>query len=248
MDFTLEKKANSYLLKVNDQSWTLEPEVVIKHHLWSVTELDARTLKTIITDHDLIIYDKIAARKMKIPRTVHEIRTTLRDHGASKDVTETLISRYLKYRFLDDTGYAKTYLETKQSAMGPNLIKANLKLKGLSSDIIDAAFESYDEDEMIGPIAYKAMCSVKGKSFRKAQESVRQMLLRKGFSVEATDTALNQVSDAYQEDETQVLKRTYDKLMVLYQKKKDADALRPFIIKKLMSLGFSYDDIKRLLD
>ncbi len=248
MDFTLSKQQKHYVLNVLDQSYKLEPEVVVKYRLRNILDIDEQTLNALLYDNDLIVFDRLAAKKMSRLRTTHEIETLLLDKGASKAVIKTLIDRYQSYGFLNDDGYVKAYLDNKKASEGPKLIKAKLKAKGVDDEIIGRHLMALDEGSIVSPLARKMIGQMKGKSYRKTMETVRAHLIRKGFSTDSVDDALNHVSDAYQEDELAILKKTYLKLMALYKEKKDAKTLRPFIINKLLAQGFSYDDIKRLFD
>jgi len=226
---------------------TLEAETVLKHRLKDGQELDPKTLSDIIFGDDLLVYDKIAAMRMRLPRTVHEIRTHLLSKGASDKVADTLIKRYVSYKFLDDRAYAQMLVQSKSLSEGPRMIEKRLKEKGVAKADIDAAMKDYDEAEVARVVATKKMRASSGKTRLKAAQSARQTLLSKGFSFDVVDDAIHDATSAYQGDETALIEKALVKAERLCRKKKDASERRQCVIRRLMTEGFMIDDIKRLL-
>jgi regulatory protein len=243
----LSKTGKRHVMTYGDVTRTLEAETVLKHRLKDGQELDLKTLSTIIFEDDLLVYDKIAAMRMRLPRTVHEIRTHLLSKGASDKVADTLIGRYVSYKFLDDRAYARMLVQSKRLSEGPRMIEKRLKEKGVSRADIDAAMTDYDEGKAARAVATAKLRASSRKTRLKAAQSARQTLLSKGFSFDVVDDAIRDASGAYQGDENVLIPKAFVKAERLCAKKKDASERRQCVIRKLMAEGFAYDDIKRLL-
>lgn len=93
--------------------------------------------------------------------------------------------------YLDDLSFAENYVSTKKS-MGRKKIEFNLKVKGISSDIIDRVFLEYDNDEEL-EILKKLWKKLDGKDTNKKIMA----LMRKGYSY----SDIKKIKEVCQEEE-----------------------------------------------
>lgn len=130
-------------------------------------------------------------------RTEREMREKLE----KKQVEETMIQLVLSYlkekRFIDDSHYAKVYIESHQNRYGPYRLKQSLRQKGVTDEKIQWAFEeleaslnpeveaerilkkkldtlSIDFDQVKSDYVYR----------RKMQNKLSQFLAYRGFSID----------------------------------------------------------------
>lgn len=79
--------------------------------------------------------------------TVAEMRKHLKQKDFAEDAIEALIADFMEYGYLDDEKYAKDYFAYAFSkGKGKRVAFAELKEKGIDSDIIQFAFEDLEDD------------------------------------------------------------------------------------------------------
>lgn len=121
------------------------------------------------------------------PRSEREIYQRLKQKKFEEVVIkETLL--FLKGRSLiDDSCFAKDWIESRlKKPFGIKKIREELKLKGISEEIIDSriqeAEKEYCEEETAGKLARQRFDRLKDVGPQKAKRRVLAYLLRRGFS------------------------------------------------------------------
>lgn len=77
------------------------------------------------------------------PRSTSEVRRRLRSAGYSHGLIEGALDRLTELGFLDDAGFARAWLESRDRARprGERALRAELGQKGVSREVTDAALE-----------------------------------------------------------------------------------------------------------
>lgn len=126
-----------------------------------------------------------------MPKTEKGVRLWLSRKTVDKDEIEDLIVRLKEYNFIDDTNYAKMFVEAKKGKMATGMIKNKLLQKGVKYDIItNAVGEVGDQRELAEATAEKYLRGkpktpeIKGKLFR--------YLLGRGFDYELCGEVSNE--------------------------------------------------------
>lgn len=95
--------------------------------------------------------------------TVAEMRRHLKQKDFDEDAIAGLIDDFLEYGYLDDARYARQYFDYAFSkGKGKRAAFAELKEKGIESDIIQFAFEDMEEEY-----------DEKGRAWEEAQKVLR---------------------------------------------------------------------------
>lgn len=152
-----------------------------------------------IKDYDEFNFGKkIAYRFLNYkPRTEKEIRKKLKENKISEKSIEKVISTLKDLKYIDDSQFAKMYLEEKLSnnPKGKRLIAVKLAEKGINKEVISSVIDSrYSEDNEIKKakeLLKKYLKKVRAKSESDKKQKCFRHLLSKGFDYEIVKTACN---------------------------------------------------------
>lgn len=139
---------------------------------------------------DVELYDYAVASLARKMRTVAELKRRLRSRAEPNEdgalAVEAVIAKLKEQKYLNDSRYATSYSQYRQSneKFGRRRVITDLKAKGVHNEVIeqavDAAYENVNEEQL-------ARQFLKRKRLKKPQnerESARifRMLVRAGFS------------------------------------------------------------------
>lgn len=151
-------------------------------------ELSQETIEEIKTE---ILTKRAKLRAMHLlnhmDRTEEQLRTKLQQDLYPEEIVEMAMQYVKSFGYIGDVGYAKRYIESRQSSKSKLEIKMSLMQKGISKDIVQSALEEcYDEQDEIAAI--QRLLEKKRFSVETATDSeIKKMygyLLRKGFRYE----------------------------------------------------------------
>ncbi|HIY91635.1 recombination regulator RecX [Companilactobacillus sp. HBUAS56275] len=180
-------------------------------------------------------------------RTEKEIKEYLYKKEYHKDAVEFSLKKLRELHYLDDDNYAKSFINTqlRTTANGPKIIEQKLVQKGVPNNIIQDKIAEIDQDILLEnavEFAGKQARKQKRASFQQMLTKIRQSLYQKGFNGEITNEAIKKLDLEVDEDEELTkLKKMIDKVQHRY----DTQAK---LINYLMTKGYHYDEIKRVLD
>lgn len=120
-------------------------------------------------------------------RTESQLRTKLKQGGYTDDIIEQAMQYVKSFGYVEDTGYARRYILSRQGSKSKKEIYAGLCQKGISKEQIELAMEECYEE--VGEIdAIQALVRKKRFDSETASDAERQKiygyLARKGFSYE----------------------------------------------------------------
>jgi len=121
------------------------------------------------------------------PRSEKEIIDKLKSKKASEDTIKKIIEKLKEYKFIDDLEFAKAWVNSriKTNPRGWRLIQSELKLKGISKEIIDNIYDSgkvINELEMAKKLVEKKVPRYRNLSKQKLYQKLGRFLLSKGFN------------------------------------------------------------------
>jgi regulatory protein len=130
------------------------------------------------------------------PRSEKEISERLKKKGFSEEAVRQTVAFLVEKRFLDDAAFSKAWIGSRITrGMGLKRIAQELKVKGVSQEVIQAQFESlqgsYDETAAIGRICQERIGRLKGMPWPTVKRRVYAYLMRRGFSAQRAQDALN---------------------------------------------------------
>lgn len=128
------------------------------------------------------------------PCSSGEITSRLTRYRYSSEVIELVIYKLEKEKLLNDTDFCNQWIQYRLNrGYGPGVIRRELRSKGISQEIIDAAFDSVKEEdgmEKAESLARKAWLRRKpDEDLRKTRQKVIGFLVRKGYSWDTAKAA-----------------------------------------------------------
>lgn len=120
-------------------------------------------------------------------RSEKELYQRLKKKKFEEETIKETVS-FLKDRgFISDSLFAKSWVESRlRKPLGLRRIRQELRLKGISAEIIDgqlnAVKDGYSEKEIIAGIVREKLLKLKDIPSEKAKRRIYQNLLQKGFS------------------------------------------------------------------
>ena len=129
------------------------------------------------------------------PRSTEEVRQNLAKKKFSAAVIAAALARLQTLEYLDDTAFARYWLENRQTfkPRSPTALRYELRQKGVAEDIIDAVLSDID----VSAAAYQAALSKARRLRRLDRPTFRQklggFLQRRGFAYGVTLAVVQQV-------------------------------------------------------
>lgn len=138
------------------------------------------------------------------PRTRHQIVQYLKDKGFEEDVILQAVAELEEYHYIDDFDYCKQYFQYGfEKGRGLERIRRELTEKGVSSDVIQMAYDELedvpDQEEMALSVAAPMVAGLDLESMaydekRKLQAKIGRRLVSKGFSSEVAYKVIRQLT------------------------------------------------------
>ena len=143
------KRVNIYL--DYEFAFGLDLENFVKFHLKVDQELDEKQINKIIKEAEFKkILDKLLNFATLRPRSEKEIKDYLRRKKSPESITEELFKRLNSLELLDDTKFAKWWVEQRQSfsPKTKRVLSNELRIKGIDREIIKEILEEIEIDEL----------------------------------------------------------------------------------------------------
>lgn len=242
-------KSNKYNVEIDGLSVKLYDDVIVKFELLRKKEIDEDLFKEITEYNDrLEAYYKALKYISRKLRTEKEMVKYLEKEYSRSVVRET-IERLKKDGYLDEKIYLKSYLsdQINLGSYGPNKIKKDLIKLGLNEEDIVEKLDSIDDDIWLGKIekiVKKRISTNKSYGNNKLKEKILYDLSNQGYYKWMIEEVINN-SDFSTNDS--LIEKEYNKVYNKLSKKYEGYELETKIISKLVSKGFYYEEIKRVV-
>jgi regulatory protein len=128
------------------------------------------------------------------PRSTQETRTWLAKRGLSEADCEAVIDRLGRLGYLDDRAFARYWVENRLTfrPMGGRGLRYELRQKGIAADLTNEVLaELLDEGEAAYAAASKRLRRYQGATETEFRTAIGSYLLRRGFSYETANAALD---------------------------------------------------------
>ena len=183
---------NRVNLYVDDEFYSGIPaELVYLEHLKTGLEIDEKDLKKIIFENEK---SKAMSRVTKYIgsslKTQKQIRDYLRKKEYSDDTIEFVMSKLAEYNYIDDQKYAQAYVLTYGKKYGKLKLISQLKVKGVSEEIIECVLEDNKVDS-IESVASKYLKN-KVMSYEVSQKLFR-FLYSRGYEFDEINSYINKL-------------------------------------------------------
>lgn len=121
-------------------------------------------------------------------RSQKEISRYLLDKGYDREVVDLAVARLVGYRYIDDRIYAESYVRSKSKKYGSFRIAAELKQKGVATEIISELLEESGENGIV-EVAQKYLRSHKTAD----KQKLKRFLASRGFSWDSISAAVGEL-------------------------------------------------------
>ncbi|GAC1324980.1 MAG: RecX family transcriptional regulator [Chloroflexota bacterium] len=130
------------------------------------------------------------------PRSTRELRDYFSRRQTEPEIAFAVIERLTGAGLLDDAEFARFWVDNRQTfrPRGARALRAEMRQKGLSSDVIDAALQDLgDEEATAYTVGSKKSRSYASLSEREYRQKMIGFLQRRGFSYEVAASATRQL-------------------------------------------------------
>ena len=176
-------------------------ETAVKHRLKVGTVISPDELSEIQLESEKnTALDKALTHISASKKTEKQVRDFLSGKGYLPAVCDYVIEKMRGYGFVDDSDYAKDYVQFSASKKGGRLIKMELKAKGVDEAEIDAALCGLDSEEQAQAARRIVEKYMRGKTAdRETLAKAYRHVMSKGFDYDTAKWALRSLFDTDEE-------------------------------------------------
>ena len=244
--FKMKQKGLYELVMDNGKVYSFYEEVILKYELLLSKKIEDKLLPSLLEENKKYeCYYKGLERLNKKAETRDSLARYLLSKGYTDNEIEFVTEKLESQGYLNDSNYASSYVNNKvlTTSWGKGKIKRQLLQKGVNEQDCDKALESYSKDielEKLVKRINKKIRSNHDKSNKVLKMKLESDLVSEGFSKELINKAL---SEADFSDDSEIAKRTYEKLLIKFGRKYEGRELEYKVKQKMASLGFyNYGD------
>lgn len=139
------------------------------------------------------------------PRSEFEVRQRLHRRGFSNEVIDKVVMSLREHRFVDDVAFAQYWADNRLSfkPRSKNLIKLELRQKGVTAETIDAAVENLDEENAAYEACYKKARFLTSSDYAEFRSRLSNYLRRRGFNYGIISSVVMRLWQERQNDSVQ---------------------------------------------
>lgn len=211
--------------KGEEYAFSVDEDVLIKHQLKKGLEIDDLSITEVLFQDDIRKSYNFAIHYLSHRmRSEREVNQYLAKKEVSEQVINEVIYKLKNHGYLNDEEFAKAFVRTQQNTTdkGLNVIKQEMKEKGISEAILTDTLKEYPENlqfEKALKLCEKYIEKNKKESSRNLKQKLEQMLLRKGYPFSVIKLALDEAEiEKSDSDELEALRIQADKLHKKYAK------------------------------
>ncbi|HWO95740.1 MAG TPA: recombination regulator RecX [Bacillus sp. (in: firmicutes)] len=174
--------------KGEEFGFSVDEYVLVKFQLKKGKELDDLDLTEIQYADEVKKAYNLALNYLSYRmRSKKEVSVYLKSKDIGEMIIQEIIHKLEEQRYLDDLEFAKAYARTQihTTVKGPNLIRQELKEKGIEQEYVDISLLDFSSDEQL-QTALKIAEKMKGKhqklSATALKQKIEQTLQQKGYS------------------------------------------------------------------
>ncbi len=236
-------KKNKYIVETTIGEYKLNEEVLVEYFIVKGKEFEEHVFTEMLEFAELNTFYLKAINFLSFKeRTYYEMEEYLIKKGLSHP--ESIIDRLTEKGLLNDTRYAKNFLEHSiNSLKGPRYYKMELTKRRVDPNLIEDELLKYDFEREYDTLLtlFKKTLRPKAISYNKYKKQLIDKFARSGFSIYAINEVLqNHIEEMLENiDEIAALKKDFDKIKTLPKQK---------IITKLLQKGYNYGKIKDIVN
>jgi regulatory protein len=239
--------------KGEEFAFSVDSDVLIKFQLKKGMELDDFSLLEVHYHDDIRKAYNLAVNYLaKRMRSKKEITNYLSQKEIEEPVINEVIHKLISQKYINDEEYALAYVRTQINTTdkGPDLIRMELKEKGIEEEILLQSLETYPFEDQVNKatnLADKFFKKNIRDSGRVLKQKLESLLLRKGYPSDVINIALKETAMCKDMDEEmEAIKYQGEKIRRKYSKY-DGFEYKQKVKQALYQKGFSFDLIDKFL-
>ena len=242
-------KGSTYIIK-GDYNITLYDDVILNNNILFKKELSEEEIEKYFEENNkYVVLDKIIKFIKRKTRSCYEIDKEIKKYELNKNEEEFLKNKlhnmnlYNDNLFLDSFIYDKFYLTND----GPNKIKKELLNHKIKEELIDDALSKISVKEINDKLTKLVNKKIRLNHKYSKNEFIKRTindLVNLGYLKDQIEEI---ILDNYQEDDSDKLKKEFDKIYNKYQKKYSDNKLILTVKQKLYIKGFNIEDIDKII-
>lgn len=244
----IKKKDNRYEIILDDNKYLLYEDVILKYDLLLKKNIDTTELNSILKDN---IYEEAYNKALKYINTKLRCKKEIIKYlnNYDKDIIDYVINKLIKNNYLNNKLYISSYINDSLllSNKGYNKILNELLNLDFNREEIINHLDNIDlniwEDRIIKYIDKKSRCNNK-YSINYLKNKILNELINLGYERTLINNCLENINSS---NEDEIIEKEYNKIYNSLSKKYTSKELEFNIIRKLLSKGFNYDDIKNII-
>jgi regulatory protein len=240
--------------KGEEYAFSVDSAVLIRFELRKGMEIDEFSILEIQFQDDIRkAYNRAINYLARRMRSEKEIRDYLAEKEIEQPIINEVIHKLAAQKYINDEEYALSYVRTQMNTTdkGPDLIRMELKERGINEGIIKHAIAEYpfeDQVEKAIKVAEKVIKKNSKESQRIVKQKAEQFLLRKGYSFDVILLALTEAdTDKELDEEMEAIRYQGDKAHRKFIKFTGFEYIQK-MKQALFRKGFSMDLIEKYLD
>lgn len=167
--------------------------VLLTENLHIGDYVDDKKLADVLAESEYdACFQKASAYVLKGGHTVKQVAGYLKDKGFDGKIIAKVINKLQDYGYLDDSQFAKTFVEMKSQKHGKRLLEVELKQKGVSDKDIAAAIDCVQDEDETAYLVGKKYIKNKPLDLELKQKCFRYVL-SKGFSYDSAKFAVDKL-------------------------------------------------------
>ncbi|MCH5165675.1 MAG: RecX family transcriptional regulator [Clostridiales bacterium] len=154
-------------------------------------EISADEFKALVKKSELnSAFERAVSYLSLTPRARKEIERYLSDKGYEREVIQETLIKLDSYHYIDDYGYAQSYIKSKSKKYGSFRLAAELRKKGIAQDLIDELLNDGGDDNALS-VAQKYLNSHKSAD----KQKLKRFLAGRGFSWDSISSVVSKLND-----------------------------------------------------
>ncbi len=202
-----------------EYAFSVDSDVLIKFQLKKGMELDDFSLLEIQYQDDIRkAYNTAVHYLARRIRSEKEIRDYLNRKDIDAPIINEVIHKLTVQQYINDLEFALAYVRTQANTTdkGPDLIRRELKEKGIAEERVIQALTEFpleQQIEMAAKLGEKFFHKQSKDSLKIQKQKLEQLLLRKGYSFEVIQIVLQEtVSEKDDDEELEAIRYQGEKL------------------------------------
>ncbi|MEH7247771.1 recombination regulator RecX [Neobacillus niacini] len=240
--------------KGEEYAFSVDSDVLIRFQLKKGMEIDEFSILEIQFQDDIRkAYNQAINYLARRMRSEKEIREYLAKKEVEEPIVNEVLHKLAAQKYINDEEFAFSYIRTQKNTTdkGPDLIRMELREKGITEGIIKVVIREYPLEEQVEKaikVSEKLMKKSSKESQRIAKQKAEQLLLRKGYPFDVIHLALNEADIEKEEDEEmEAIRYQGEKAQKKYSKYSGFEYVQKVKVA-LYRKGFSMDLIEKYLE